>query len=236
MERNITEIKFCLNSEGLQLFKKYKVILSMKPKKTDIDELFKAINNKVNYNYQEGTNKFSITHYGSTLTTIKFFYKNKKKNYVNSYVNHDDYDEFAKEILNSKENLNVTFYFKINFLKYLNKNFSNMIDSTTIFARKPSSEWFGSWDSSCIDYEGKKYYFIGALSNIDEKYRVIEKDVYGDSFYGFVFNEDKKMIAGINGKDVGYNINDYNIINISPFGIPQELKNLIVKEFINILP
>jgi hypothetical protein len=106
------------------------------------------------------------------------------------------------------------------FSRYLLNNFINII--TTFFKEYDLTDsYFANRGVDVIEHDDKKYYFSGSVENTDY------------NLYGFVYNEDKKMIAGVKMVD---GENWYDFIEIYPYVVPLEVKNKIARIAEDILP
>jgi hypothetical protein len=107
------------------------------------------------------------------------------------------------------------------FSGYLLNNFINII--TTFFKEYDISDsYFANRGVDVIEHDGKKYYFSGSVENTDY------------NLYGFVYNEDKKMIAGVKSHEK--NAYGYDFIEIYPHVVSLEVKNKIERIAEDILP
>jgi hypothetical protein len=107
------------------------------------------------------------------------------------------------------------------FSGYLLNNFINII--TTFFREYDLTDsYFANRGVDVIEHDGKKYYFSGSVEN----------DYY--FLYGFVYNEDKKMIAGVKSREE--NDCKYDFIEIYPHVVPMEVKHKIESIADDILP
>lgn len=225
--------KFIITSTGngnavLKFYNRSSKFLSMKLKKKDLDKLIDAINKIIEYTYTIKTGVYNKMEFCIGTKSISFFCKHKKiKNRMALYSFKEEYNEFIDDIrcnLGNLNTLNMTFLFKssFNFVSYLGDSFKSILRSTTIFPKKIDVDQLTSFDVNEIEHDGNKYCLLACIED--------------GILYGFVFNEDKKMITGIMSEYDNSSI--YHFIKIPSYSseLTSELKAKIKKYADEVLP